>query len=60
MQAHNTSALVAFYLNDIEDRAHAPIVIDRKSELSHICLRATRPIAPSASGSWTSAAPRSG
>ena len=43
MLAHNTSALLAFYLNDIETRDTAPIVIDPKSELSHICLRATPP-----------------
>jgi hypothetical protein len=38
-----TSALLSFYLNDIEDRDAAPIVIDPKSELSRICLRMTPP-----------------
>ena len=36
-----TSALLAFYLNDIEDDDAAPIVIDPKSELSRMCLRLT-------------------
>jgi len=36
-----TSALLAFYLNDIEDPNAAPIVIDPKSELSRVCLRMT-------------------
>ena len=38
-----TSALLAFYLNDIEDDDAAPIVIDPKSELSRVCLRMTPP-----------------
>jgi Replication-relaxation len=38
-----TSALLAFYLNDIEDDGAAPIVIDPKSELSRMCLRLTPP-----------------
>ncbi len=38
-----TSALLSFYLNDIEDENAAPIVIDPKSELSRICLRMTPP-----------------
>ena len=38
-----SSALLAFYLNDIEDPDAAPIVIDPKSELSRICLRMTPP-----------------
>ena len=38
-----TSALLAFYLNDIEDPDAAPIVIDPKSELSRMCLRLTPP-----------------
>ena len=38
-----TSALLTFYLNDIEDPDAAPIVIDPKSELSRICLRVTPP-----------------
>ena len=38
-----TSALLAFYLNDIEDEDAAPIVIDPKSELSRMCLRLTPP-----------------
>ena len=38
-----TSALLSFYLNDIEDDDAAPIVIDPKSELSRICLRLTPP-----------------
>ncbi|MBV8219506.1 MAG: hypothetical protein JO325_13650, partial [Solirubrobacterales bacterium] len=38
-----TSALLSFYLNDIEDPEAAPIVIDPKSELSRICLRMTPP-----------------
>jgi hypothetical protein len=38
-----TSALLAFYLNDIEDDDAAPIVIDPKSELSRMCLRLTPP-----------------
>jgi hypothetical protein len=38
MLAHNTSALLSFYINDIEDPNAAPIVIDPKSELSRICL----------------------
>ena len=38
-----TSALVAFYANDVMAPDTAPIVIDPKSELSHICLRATPP-----------------
>jgi hypothetical protein len=36
-----TSALLSFYLNDIEDPDAAPIVIDPKSELSRVCLRMT-------------------
>ena len=43
MLAHNTSALLSFYLNDIEDENAAPIVIDPKSELSRVCLRLTPP-----------------
>ena len=43
MLAHNTSALLSFYLNDIEDPDAAPIVIDPKSELSRVCLRMTPP-----------------
>jgi hypothetical protein len=43
MLAHNTSALLSFYLNDIEDPDAAPIVIDPKSELSRVCLRLTPP-----------------
>jgi hypothetical protein len=38
-----TSALLSFYLNDIEDPDAAPIVIDPKSELSRVCLRVTPP-----------------
>ena len=38
-----TSALLAFYINDVEDPDAAPIVIDPKSELSRICLRMTPP-----------------
>ena len=38
-----TSALLAFYLNDIEDEDAAPIVIDPKSELARVCLRMTPP-----------------
>ena len=38
-----TSALLSFYLNDIEDSDAAPIVIDPKSELSRVCLRMTPP-----------------
>jgi hypothetical protein len=38
-----TSALLAFYLNDIEDDDAAPIVIDPKSELARMCLRLTPP-----------------
>ena len=38
-----SSALLAFYLNDVEDPDAAPIVIDPKSELSRICLRMTPP-----------------
>ena len=38
-----TSALLSFYLNDIEDENAAPIVIDPKSELSRVCLRMTPP-----------------
>jgi hypothetical protein len=38
-----TSALLSFYLNDIEDDDAAPIVIDPKSELSRMCLRLTPP-----------------
>ncbi len=38
-----TSALLSFYLNDIEDPDAAPIVIDPKSELSRVCLRLTPP-----------------
>ena len=38
-----TSALLSFYLNDIEDPDAAPIVVDPKSELSRICLRMTPP-----------------
>jgi Replication-relaxation len=38
-----TSALLAFYLNDIKDDDAAPIVIDPKSELSRVCLRMTPP-----------------
>jgi len=38
-----TSALLAFYLNDVEDPDAAPIVIDPKSELSRVCLRMTPP-----------------
>jgi hypothetical protein len=43
MLAHNTAALATFYANDAESRDTAPIVIDPKSELSHICLRSTPP-----------------
>jgi Domain of unknown function (DUF5710)/Replication-relaxation len=38
-----TSALLAFFINDVEDPDAAPIVIDPKSELSRICLRITPP-----------------
>ena len=38
-----TSALLAFYLNDVEDPDAAPIVMDPKSELSRVCLRETQP-----------------
>ena len=38
-----TSALLSFYLNDVEDPDAAPIVMDPKSELSRVCLRETRP-----------------
>jgi hypothetical protein len=38
-----TSALLSFYLNDVESDDAAPIVIDPKSELSRICLRMTPP-----------------
>jgi hypothetical protein len=38
-----TSALLSFYLNDIEDPEASPIVIDAKSELSRVCLRMTPP-----------------
>jgi hypothetical protein len=38
-----TSALLSFFINDIEDPDAAPIVIDPKSELSRICLRETPP-----------------
>jgi len=38
-----TSALLSFYLNDIEDPDAAPIVIDPKSELSRVCMRMTPP-----------------
>jgi Domain of unknown function (DUF5710)/Replication-relaxation len=38
-----SSALLSFYLNDIEDPDAAPIVVDPKSELSRICLRMTPP-----------------
>jgi hypothetical protein len=38
-----TSALLAFYINDIEDPNAAPIVMDPKTELSRVCLRATPP-----------------
>ena len=38
-----SSALLSFYLNDLEDPDTAPIVIDPKSELSRICLRMTPP-----------------
>jgi hypothetical protein len=38
-----TSALLSFYLNDIEDPDAAPIVMDPKSELSRVCLRLTPP-----------------
>ena len=55
-----TSALLAFFINDVEDPDAAPIVIDPKSELSRICLRIRRPTAANASGSSTSAARRSG
>src|SRR5947208_8999380 len=41
--AGKSSALLAFYENAIEDQNAAPIVLDPKSELSHICLRATPP-----------------
>ena len=34
-----TSALLSFFINDVEDPDAAPIVIDPKSELSRICLR---------------------
>ena len=38
-----TSALLSFFINDVEDPDAAPIVIDPKSELSRICLRITPP-----------------
>jgi Domain of unknown function (DUF5710)/Replication-relaxation len=38
-----TSALLSFFINDVEDPDAAPIVIDPKSELSRICLRMTPP-----------------
>jgi hypothetical protein len=38
-----TSALLAFFENDVTDVDAAPIVIDPKSELSRICLRMTPP-----------------
>ena len=38
-----TSALLSFYLNDVEDPDAAPIVMDPKSELSRVCLRETQP-----------------
>ena len=40
-----SSALLSLYLNDLEDPRAAPIVIDPKSELSHVCLDMT-PHAP--------------
>jgi hypothetical protein len=38
-----TSALAVFYANDALSSDAAPIVIDPKSELSHICLKVTPP-----------------
>ena len=38
-----TSALLRMYLNDIGDPDAAPIVMDPKSELAHMCLRITPP-----------------
>ena len=38
-----TSALLAFYLNDVLDPRAAPFVMDPKSELAHVCLRMTPP-----------------
>jgi len=38
-----TSALLGFYSNDVEDETAAPIVMDPKTELCPICLRATPP-----------------
>ena len=38
-----TSAMLNFFVNDLEDPDAAPIVIDPKSELSRICLRMTPP-----------------
>ena len=38
-----SSALFSFFANSLEDVRAAPVVLDPKSELSRICLRATPP-----------------
>jgi hypothetical protein len=43
MGSGKTAALLRFILNDVRDDDAAPIVVDPKSELSHICLRLIPP-----------------
>src|SRR5437016_14395283 len=43
MGSGKTAALLRMTLNDVRDENAAPIVIDPKSELSHLCLRLIPP-----------------
>ena len=43
MGSGKTSALLRLILNDVRDDDAAPIIIDPKSELSHVCLRLIPP-----------------
>ena len=43
MGSGKTAALLRMVLNDVRDETAAPIVIDPKSELSHLCLRLIPP-----------------
>ena len=43
MGSGKTAALLRMVLNDIRDENAAPIIIDPKSELSHLCLRLIPP-----------------
>ena len=43
MGSGKTAALLRMILNDVRDERAAPIIIDPKSELSHLCLRLIPP-----------------